>query len=101
MKVVVTRARGQEGELVAQLESLGHEVVHCPLVEVEPLGDEPIDASGYDWLVVTSVNGVSVTDAASLLHAVREQLQPAKRPKSLFVEYVLDGVKRAVEYRVL
>jgi uroporphyrinogen III methyltransferase/synthase len=57
VKVVVTRPRGQEGELVAQLESLGHEVVHCPLVEVEPLGDEPIDASGYDWLVVTSVNG--------------------------------------------
>ena len=57
MKVVVTRPRGQEHELVARLESLGHEVVHCPLVEVEPLGDEPIDASGYDWLVVTSVNG--------------------------------------------
>ena len=57
MRVVVTRPRGQEQELIARLEKLGHEVVHCPLVEIEPLGDEPIDVSGYDWLVVTSVNG--------------------------------------------
>ena len=42
MKVVVTRPRGQERELVAGLEALGHEVVHCPLIEVEPLGDEPV-----------------------------------------------------------
>ena len=57
MRVIVTRPRGQEQELVARLEELGHDVVHCPLVEIEPLGDEPIDVSGYDWLVVTSVNG--------------------------------------------
>ena len=57
MRIVVTRPRGQERELVTRLEELGHEVVHCPLVEVEPLGDESIDVSGYDWLVVTSVNG--------------------------------------------
>jgi uroporphyrinogen-III synthase len=57
VKIVVTRPRGQEEELVARLQELGHEVVHCPLVEIEPLGDDPIDVSGYDWLVVTSVNG--------------------------------------------
>jgi uroporphyrinogen-III synthase len=26
-------------------------------VEIEPLGDEPIDVTGYDWVIVTSVNG--------------------------------------------
>jgi uroporphyrinogen III methyltransferase/synthase len=57
VRVVVTRPRGQEQELAARLEELGHEVVHFPLLEIEPLGDEPIDVSGYDWLVVTSVNG--------------------------------------------
>ena len=57
MKVVVTRPRGQEGELVARLEALGHEVEVCPLVAVEPLGDGPIEVGGYDWVVVTSVNG--------------------------------------------
>ncbi len=39
------------------LVALRHEVVHCPLLEVVPLGDEPVDVSGYDWVVVTSVNG--------------------------------------------
>lgn len=33
----------------------GHDVVHVPLIETEPLGDEPIELDGYDWLIVTSV----------------------------------------------
>jgi uroporphyrinogen-III synthase len=57
VRVVVTRPRGQERELAERLGALGHEVVHCPLVEIEPLGDSPIDVSGYDWVVVTSING--------------------------------------------
>lgn len=57
MKIVVTRPRGQEEELARGIEALGHEVVSCPVLEVEPLGDDPIDVSGYDWVVVTSVNG--------------------------------------------
>jgi uroporphyrinogen-III synthase len=57
MRIVVTRPEGQEQDLVARLVRLGHEVVHCPLIAVEPLGDEPIDVSGYDWVVVTSANG--------------------------------------------
>ena len=28
-----------------------------PLVAIEPLGDGPIDVSGYDWVVLTSANG--------------------------------------------
>ena len=57
MKIVVTRPRGQEGELVARLEALGHEVAVCPLVAVEPLGDAPVQVGGYDWVIVTSANG--------------------------------------------
>ena len=57
MKVVVTRAAGQAEPLVARLEARGHEVVRCPLIRIEPLGDEPIDPSPYDWVVVTSPNG--------------------------------------------
>ncbi len=52
MRVLVTRE-----ELVARVESLGHDAVFCELIRVEPLGDEPVDASAYDWLVVTSRNG--------------------------------------------
>jgi uroporphyrinogen-III synthase len=54
---VVTRPQGQEDELVQALVALRHEVVHRPLIEVEPLGDGPVDVSGYDWVVLTSVNG--------------------------------------------
>jgi uroporphyrinogen III methyltransferase/synthase len=57
MKVVVTRAEAQADELAERLEALGHEVVRCPLIRIEPLGDDPIDASAYDWLIVTSPNG--------------------------------------------
>jgi len=57
VKVIVTRPRAQAGPLVARLESLGHSVVECPLIEIEPLSDEPIDAAGYDWVIVTSPNG--------------------------------------------
>jgi uroporphyrinogen-III synthase len=42
-------------ELAARLP--GHEVVHAPLIETEPLGDDPVDVAGYDWVVVTSVTG--------------------------------------------
>ena len=52
MRVLVTRE-----ELVARVESLGHAAVLCELIRVEPLGDEPVDARAYDWLVVTSRNG--------------------------------------------
>jgi uroporphyrinogen-III synthase len=55
--VIVTRPEGQEEELVRGLLALRHEVVRCPLLEVEPLGDSPLDVSAYDWVVVTSVNG--------------------------------------------
>ncbi len=59
MRVIVTRATEQAGPLSERLRALGHEVVPCPLIRVEPLGDEPIDTSGYDWVVVTSRTGAS------------------------------------------
>src|SRR3954471_5228393 len=52
VRVLVTRE-----ELVARVEALGHDGVLCELIRVEPLGDEPVDARAYDWLVVTSRNG--------------------------------------------
>lgn len=57
MRVVVTRAEAQADPLVARLEALGHDVVRCPLIRIEPVGDDPIDPSAFDWVVVTSPNG--------------------------------------------
>jgi uroporphyrinogen-III synthase len=57
VRIAVTRPEGQERGLGERLEALGHDVVHCPLIAIEPLGDGPIDVTGYDWVVVTSANG--------------------------------------------
>lgn len=58
MRIVVTRPRAQAGPLVERLERLGHEVVECPLIEVEAIEPPaPLDFSAYDWVVVTSPNG--------------------------------------------
>ena len=57
VRVIVTRPRDQAGPLADRLEQLGYEVVACPLIEVERTSDDPIDARGYDWLIVTSPNG--------------------------------------------
>ena len=69
MRIVVTRPRHQADSLVERLEALGHDVVVRPLIEVEPLGDDPIDVSDYDWVLVTSPNG-----AAELLRRARGPL---------------------------
>ena len=52
MRVVVTRE-----DLAERVEALGHEAVLVPLIRTEPIGDDPVDATAYDWLVVTSANG--------------------------------------------
>jgi len=59
MKVIVTRPRGQADVLVARLRSLPVEVVECPLIEIEAISDEPVDAAGYDWVIVSSPNGAA------------------------------------------
>ena len=62
---VVTRARAQVSELVRRLSDLGAACLECPTIKVVPPEDwnqldAAIDNLGtYDWLVFTSVNGVS------------------------------------------
>ena len=71
MRVVVTRPREQAGPLVRRLEELGHEVVECPLIEIELFG-EPVEVDGYEWVIVTSPNGARelVTNARGHLPKV-------------------------------
>lgn len=60
MRIVVTRPEDRAAELARRLEALGHDVVVQPLIAVEPLGDEPIELGGYDWVVVTSRTGAEL-----------------------------------------
>jgi uroporphyrinogen-III synthase len=54
LRVIVTRARGQIEPLASRVEALGHDVVRCPLIELEPIGPDRIEVGAYDWVVVTS-----------------------------------------------
>jgi len=66
MRVIVTRPRAQARPLVDALEALGADVVECPLIAIERTSDEPVDATGYDWLIVTSPNGADEIAARGL-----------------------------------
>ena len=55
MRIAVTGT--DNGQLAGRLAELGHDVVLCPLIEIEAIGPDEIDVSGYDWVVVTSRNG--------------------------------------------
>ena len=64
LRVIVTRAIKQSGEMTRALEQLGAEVISCPTIEIrEPANWAQLDRalihlSWYDWLVFTSANGV-------------------------------------------
>ncbi len=63
-KIVITRARAQASDLVKQLARLGAHCIEIPTIKIVPPADntplrqaiEQIDT--YDWVVLTSVNGV-------------------------------------------
>jgi uroporphyrinogen-III synthase len=87
VRVLVTRE-----ELVARVESLGHEAVFCELIRVESLSDEPVDARAYDWLVVTSRNGAQELArrgvAANRIAAIGPATAEALRSRGLHVDLV-------------
>ena len=63
-RIVVTRARDQAAELGQLLEAAGAVVEHCPAIRIAgPADPGPLrcalrELGSYDWLVLTSVNGV-------------------------------------------
>ena len=81
------RGQGEDGNWIA-----GFRVGRVPDA-LKPLAI-PVKA------IVTMVNGIVVTDGPGLLATVKSQLQLGKHPRTLLVEYVLDGKPHAVEYRV-
>jgi uroporphyrinogen-III synthase len=54
VRILLTRPEGRSEQLAAALRRLGHEIVCEPLIAIEPLGDEPVELDGYDWLILTS-----------------------------------------------
>lgn len=63
-RILVGRARHQAGSLSSSLRSLGASVLEIPFIEIQkPESFEPMDEAlrnlaTYDWLILTSANGV-------------------------------------------
>jgi uroporphyrinogen III methyltransferase / synthase len=74
IRIAVTRAAAQSSELATPLEAAGAHVVVCSLIKVEPRAMDAdlqhvLDRLGdYDWIVLTSVNGVE--QFMKLLHTL-------------------------------
>jgi uroporphyrinogen-III synthase len=69
LRVLVGRARRQASALSAELKALGADVIEIPFIEIRPPHSyESLDTSlkhisEYDWLILTSVNGVKALAA--------------------------------------
>ena len=63
-RVLVSRAKKQAGALSSTLKELGCQVIEIPFIEIrKPSSFAPLDTAlrnlaNYDWLILTSVNGV-------------------------------------------
>jgi len=64
VRILVGRARHQAGALTRELRKLGATVLEIPFIEIrKPRSFKPLDSAlqnlrDYDWLILTSVNGV-------------------------------------------
>ena len=123
-RVLVSRAKKQADALSSALRELGCAVIEIPFIEIrKPISYQPLDSAlrnlaTYDWLILTSVNGVEALfermakkklDVSALAHLKIAAIGPATRkaieqhglkvavtPK----EYVAESVVASLQRRV-
>jgi len=77
-RVIVSRARAQAGVLSSRLRALGARVIEIPFIAIrkprtfKPLDDALRRHARYDWLILTSTNGV----AAFFERATKLRIEP-------------------------
>lgn len=124
LRVLVGRARHQASGLASALRKLGASVIEIPFIEIrQPRSYKPLDRAlenirNYDWLILTSVNGVeALWERLRKLHMTRKELNhlrvaaigPATRkaiekgglrvevvPREYVAESVVDSLRRRV-----
>ena len=102
LRILVGRARHQAGALSAGLRLAGAHVLEIPFIEIrKPRSYRPFDAAlsnleAYDWLILTSVNGVEA------LWERLQKLRVAKRElRHLKIAAIGPATKQAIEHRGL
>ena len=100
VRVLVGRARHQASALSAELRKHGAEVIEIPFIEIrKPRSFRPLDTalknlSSYDWLILTSVNGVEATwERMKKLKLTKPRLE------GLRIAAIGPATKKAIEQR--
>ncbi|RIK36295.1 MAG: hypothetical protein DCC58_19425 [Chloroflexi bacterium] len=75
LRVLVTRARDQAEELSQLLRAAGATPLELPAIAITPAPSAPLDAAlatleQYDWVVLTSVNGVQALERRMEAHGI-------------------------------
>jgi uroporphyrinogen-III synthase len=66
MHILFTRPLEDCHEMILKFQSLGHEVSHLPLINIEGLKYEPLNYSKFRGIVFTSTNAVKFLDLKSI-----------------------------------
>jgi uroporphyrinogen-III synthase len=101
-RILVTRAAQQAGALADQLRALGATVIEIPSIEIRPPRSyEPLDRAigniaRYDWLILTSVNGVQ-----ALLERVGHAGLSAEHLTKIKIAAIGPATRKVIESRGL
>lgn len=100
LRILVGRARHQAGALSSRLRKLGAQVVEIPFIEIRrPRSYKPLDSTlknlhQYDWLILTSVNGVeALWERLRKLHLTKRHLTHLK------IAAIGPATRKAIEKR--
>jgi uroporphyrinogen-III synthase len=66
MHILLTRPLEDCHELILKFQSLGHEVSHLPLINIEGLKYEPLNYSEFGGIIFTSANAVKFIDIKNI-----------------------------------
>jgi uroporphyrinogen-III synthase len=100
VRVLVGRARHQAGALSAELRKLGATVVEIPFIQIrKPRSFKPLDTvlknlKNYDWLILTSANGVE-----AMWERISQLKLSNRLPAQLQVSAIGPATKKAIEKR--
>jgi uroporphyrinogen-III synthase len=126
-RILVSRAKAQAGVLSSALRELGCDVIEIPFIDIRtPSSYQPLDSAlrnlaSYQWLILTSVNGVEALfkrmakrrlDSSALAHLKIAAIGPATRkaierhgltvtltPKEYVAESVVGSLRRRVNHK--
>jgi uroporphyrinogen-III synthase len=102
MTVIITRAAGQAPELARRLRAEDAKPIALPVIELRPPHSfQPLDSalrhlSRYDWLILTSVNGV-----AAFFRRLRRLEIPRSSLRGIKIAAIGPATRAAIERRGL